>query len=114
MIGSFQRKILCALGFDRIEGVARSVVDKQNQMHQLVLQLNQRVSELELRNAGLHAALANMIIKNEELLLRLNRSIDTSLNEKVISPESSSWEENGSSLPINDDISDASTSDTLK
>lgn len=47
-----------------------------NETHDVVLRLSQRVADLELHNAGMHAALTNMMLKNEMLLLEIGRNID--------------------------------------
>ena len=47
-----------------------------NETQDVVLRHSQKVADLELHNAGMHASLINRMLKNEMLLLEIGRNID--------------------------------------
>ena len=62
----------------RLQAIEKKLHDALSEIsktHQTVQTLNQRVADLELHNAGMHAALTNLLLRNEGLLQELDRSV---------------------------------------
>lgn len=58
----------------RVFGI-RMIEERLNTMHATLLSTEVRVAEMELHNAGMHAAMTNLILRNEAMLAEIDRNL---------------------------------------
>lgn len=58
----------------RVFGI-RMIEERLNTMQATLLSTEVRVAEMELHNAGMHAAMTNLMLRNEAMLAEIDRNL---------------------------------------